>query len=203
MARKKRPLLAVDGYNVLYATPAYAHLMEKGAPDSGPSRASAPSHPLDRAERAYRLSGDPFDRARDALLADVAAYAQGDYEAVLVFDGANNRSAARPDLSRGGVRVIFSREGVSADAVIERLVTEAREEGREAVVVTSDSTIRATVAGEGVSFLSSALLAREFDVMNQGIQVELEERSYAKMALGDRLDPETRAKLDRLRGRRC
>ncbi len=35
---------------------------------------------------------DPFDRARKLLVADVAAYAQGRYEAVVVFDGANSVS---------------------------------------------------------------------------------------------------------------
>lgn len=201
--RRKLPLLAVDGYNLLHATPRYAALVREGVGGrSGASRASLPSDPMTRADRAYNLSSDPYEGAREAMVADVAAYAQGDYDAVLVFDGANNVSDARPDTSRAGVRVVFSRTGQSADAVIERLVTQAKEEGREAVVVTSDSTIRATVHGDHVSFLSSDLIARDLGVMNAGIEQEREERSYARLRVSDRLDPETRAKLDALRGRR-
>lgn len=204
MAKRKLPLLAVDGYNLLHATPAYLALMNERETGRAPggSLASGPSDPMTRADRAYNLSSDPFEAAREAMVADVAAYAQGDYDAVLVFDGANNVSDARPQIKAGGVRVVFSRAGESADSVIERLVTQAKEEGREAVVVTSDSTIRATVHGEHVSFLSSDLIARDVATMNEGIQKEREERSYARMRVSDRLDPETRAKLDRLVGRR-
>ena len=57
MARAKRELLVVDGYNVIYKTPRYTGLLDENGPRD--------------------LSSDPFDRARALLVADVAAYAQG------------------------------------------------------------------------------------------------------------------------------
>lgn len=182
-SRRRLPLLVVDGYNVLYADPRYQALVDEGSP--GPAR----------------LGNDPFDRAREALLADVAAFAQGDYDPVLVFDGAGNKSPERASAKRGGVRVVFSRQGASADSVIEGLVTEAREAGRPVTVVTSDATIQATVEGPGVTRLSSRMLVHEVGVMNASIEVEREDRSHGRMAVEDRIDPETLAKLNALLGR--
>ena len=88
----KPELLVVDGYNVIHATPRYESLI------------------FDRSDDPY--SRDVFDRARTALIADVAAFAQGRYEAVIVFDGAGNVSADRPNLPRAGVRIEFSPTGV-------------------------------------------------------------------------------------------
>lgn len=187
MARAaNKPLLVVDGYNVLFADPRYQALFDE--PDT-----SVPE----------RLGTDPFDRSREALLADVAAFAQHEYEAVIVYDGANNKGERRPDTRRAGVREVFSRRGVSADTVIEGLVTEAREVGRRVTVVTSDATIQATVEGPGVTRLSSRMLVHEVGVMNRSIEREREERTWSKMSLEDRLDPETLAALNALLGRKA
>ena len=180
-----RALLVVDGYNVLFADPRYQDLFDE--PDG-----SVPE----------RLGTDPFGRAREALLADVAAYAQHEYEAVIVYDGANNRGEHRPETRRGGVREVISRRGVSADTVIEGLVTEARDSGRRVTVVTSDGTIQATVEGPGVTRVSSRMLVHEVAAMNRSIEREREERTWSRMSLEDRLDPETAAKLNALLGRR-
>lgn len=174
----RRDLLVVDGYNVLRATPRYRDRID----DDG--------------------AGDPFVRAREALVSDVAAFAQGSYDAVVVFDGAGNLSPERPVFSRAGVRVVFSATGESADSVIERLAREARSEGRATCVVTSDNTVRATVGGVPVTSLSSSLLARELDVVSEDVRRAAEERSHAHMTLADRLPPDQRAKLDALMGRR-
>lgn len=181
--RSSLPLLVVDGYNVLYADPRYEALFDEEASQS-------------------RLGNDPFNRARQALLADVAAFAQDSFDAVIVYDGANNQSDERPETRAAGVRVVFSRRGVSADSVIEELVTQAREAGRPATVVTGDATIQATVEGAGVTRMSSRMMVHEVQVMNAGIEAEREERSLSKMTLADRIDPATRAKLDALLGRR-
>ncbi len=109
-ARGQQELLVVDGYNIIHATPRYERLI------------------FDRADDPY--SSDVYDAARTALIADVAAFAQGSYEAVIVFDGAGNVSPARPNLPQAGIRIEFSPTGVSADTVVQRLCTEAREEGR-------------------------------------------------------------------------
>ena len=179
--RSDHELLVVDGYNVIFGTPRYKSLMdEPGERD---------------------LDHDPFERARELLVADVAAFAQGRYEPVIVFDAAGNVNPEHPELRRAGVRMIFSPTGVTADTVIERLVGECRRQMREVTVVTSDNTIRATVGGIPVTRISSAMLAHEIDVLDSEREVDIAERRHGKLTVEDRLDAKTLAKLNAQLGR--
>ena len=187
MAASKHPLLVVDGYNVIYGTPHYEALIDEHA---GAGALADVAH-LSRDPYGH----DPFERAREALISDVAAYAQHAYDPVIVFDAAGNLSDERPDFSRAGVRVVFSATGESADTVIERLVTQARKRNRDVLLVTSDNTIKFTVGGVPVTTVSSQLLATNLAHTAAEIQTSREERSYSHMTLADRLSPEAREKL--------
>lgn len=193
MSARSLPLLVVDGYNVIFGTERYARLV-----DAAP-RAGEMSDVAHLSRDPY--GEDPFDRVREVLVSDVAAYAQGSYEPVVVFDAGHNLSGERPDLSRAGVRVVFTRTGEDADTLIEREVTRARHDGREVVLVTSDNTIRYTVGGEPVTCVSSALLAANIEATNADIEESRAARAHAHLTLADRLAPEQRAKLDALLGR--
>ena len=177
-ASGQRELLVVDGYNVIHAAPRYEHLI------------------FDRSDDPY--SNDVYDRARTALIADVAAFAQRRYEPVIVFDGAGNVSADRPNLPQAGVRIEFSPTGVSADTVVQRLCTEAREAGRACSVVTSDGTIQATVMGKGVTRISARMFVEEMRLFVADVK-EAEAAPDIKLTLGSRLSPEAIAKLAALR----
>ena len=190
---RTQPLLVVDGYNVIFGTPRYAALIDEHA---GAGALADVAH-LSRDPYGH----DPFERVRETLISDVAAYAQGSYDPIIVFDGADNLSEERPDYSRAGVRVVFSRTGESADAVIERLAVRARHRGRDVLLVTNDNTIRFTVGGVPITTVSSQLLARNIDLTTAEIEVERQDRSYAHMTVQDRLSPDTRAKLWKLLGR--
>lgn len=170
----KRELLVVDGYNVIHASPRYEQLI------------------FDKSDDPY--SHDVYDRARTALVADVAAFSGRRYEPVIVFDGAGNVSADRPNLPQAGVRIVFSPTGVSADTVVQQLCTEAREAGRACTVVTSDGTIQATVMGKGVARISARMFVEEMRHVDEDVH-EAEEAPQVKMTLGSRLSPETLAKL--------
>lgn len=193
MKKTELPLLVVDGYNVIGATPRYQALIDEHAG----AGALADAKFLSRDPYGH----DPFEAARTALVTDVATYAQGRYEAVVVFDAANNLSDERPQFSPGGVRMVFSRTGESADTVIERHVVRARERGREVLLVTSDNTIRATVGGIPVTCVSSKLLGHDMQVANEEVAVARDERTHMRMTMEDRLDPQTREKLWKLLGR--
>ena len=166
-----RELLVVDGYNVIYKAGRYLARMDETA------------------------DGDPFEQARDLLVADVAAYAKGRYDPVIVFDAAGNVSPERPDLSKAGVRLVFSPTGESADAVIERLVTEQRLLPRAVTVVTSDRTIRATVGGVPVTRVSSDVLVSDVDALDAEYRQANAERQTQHMRLEDRIDPAARERL--------
>ena len=169
-----RELLVVDGYNVIFKSARYLARMDE------------------------TVAGDPFEQARDLLVADVAAYAKGRYEPVIVFDAAGNVSPERPDLSKAGVRMVFSRTGESADAVIERLVTEQRLLPRAVTVVTSDRTIRATVGGVPVTRISSDVLVADVNQLAAEYERANAERQTQHMRLEDRIDPAVREKLWRM-----
>lgn len=166
-----RELLVVDGYNVIYKSGRYLARMDETA------------------------DGDPFEQARDLLVADVAAYAKGRYDPVIVFDAAGNVSPERPDLSKAGVRLVFSPTGESADAVIERLVTEQRLLPRAVTVVTSDRTIRATVGGVPVTRVSSDVLVANMSALSVEYERANAERQTQHMRLEDRIDPAARERL--------
>jgi predicted RNA-binding protein with PIN domain len=114
---------------------------------------------------------------RDTLASWVAT--QG-ARGVLVFDGKGR------DETRGSLDVRFVE---NADSLIERLASENR--ARERVcVVSTDSTVRAT-AGRMVQTRTSQAFV--------GALRPIEHAEGKRSALADRLDPTTRAALERLR----
>lgn len=121
-----RRVLLVDGYNVLRLTPPYRE-----------------------------IAATDLESARVALVSDVAAYAAGDWDATIVFDGGGNPHSDGVPHHEAGVTVTFSKFGTEADAVIESLSRAARERGDHVEVVTSDAQTQWTVFGRGVARRSS------------------------------------------------
>ena len=101
---------------------------------------------------------------------------------VVVFDGAG------PDERRGPLEVRYA---APADALLERLAAEHRA-GERVCLVSSDAAVRGT-AGQEVAKLSSQTFVADLG----GELTQHRDRSTAR--LGDRLDDETRARLERLR----
>jgi predicted RNA-binding protein with PIN domain len=99
---------------------------------------------------------------------------------VVVFDGVGH------DRELGPLQVRYAED---ADALIERLAAEHRDAER-VFLVSSDAAVRGT-SGQEVGKLSSKTFLREL------APVRHEERRSGH--LGDRLDDETRAKLERMR----
>ena len=106
--------------------------------------------------------------------------AQQGARGVVVFDGVGE------DFERGPLAV---RHAPHADTLLERLAAEHR--GREQVcLVSSDIAVRGT-SGVEVRKLSSKTFLRDLD--------STAHQEYAPLRLSERLDDETRAKLERLR----
>ena len=91
MAKQRTKLLIVDGCNVLRSGSRY-----RRAPDED-------------------YTDDTFNAAREKLINDVVNYAGRDYKAVIVFDGAKNEFSNGEAEKIGGVRIVFSPAGQSAD----------------------------------------------------------------------------------------
>lgn len=118
---------------------------------------------------------------REELVDELASFvAMRGARGVVVFDGAGE------DAEVGALSVRFAPH---ADSVLERLAAERR--AREAVLlVTTDAAVRGT-SGQEVRKRSSAAFLAELAAVSH--------REDAPSRLADRVDPEIRARLERLR----
>ncbi len=175
MAKTRRKMLIVDGYNVLRSGERYRKITDTDYTD------------------------DAINRARETLITDVDTYAGRDCGAVIVFDGAKNKFSTGETEVIGGVRIIFSPAGQSADKVIEKLAHDSRERGVETLVVTSDASIQDAVFGGGTDRMSANDFSWEMN--NLLTESALDERPQAckKNTVAERISPDVRAKLEALR----
>ena len=173
-SRREIPVLLVDGYNLLRSSGRYDHI------------------------EVDDFGDDPLNRAREALIADVAAFAQKRYEATIVFDGGGNVMSEGRPTSTAGITVVFSPAGTEADQVIESLAFKAREAGREVVVISSDRIVQNTTFGGGVTRMSAVGFTHEIDEVDEGYREREREQGSTKMTVEARLDQNTRDKLRRL-----
>lgn len=165
--------LIVDGYNMIFAWPELAALKDVKLED-----------------------------ARDLLIAMLADYAAMTQQRVtVVFDSHRRADAEASEQIVNGVQVVYSGRKTSADHVIERLLFEARPSD-EVTVATSDAMQRDLALGRQVKTVSALTLKAQVDAaLNRRDQQVSDARSQSDIArrLEDRLDPETRQRLDRLR----
>ncbi|HEY7342794.1 MAG TPA: NYN domain-containing protein [Ktedonobacterales bacterium] len=99
--------------------------------------------------------------ARENLLAMVRQRFRGTpHHVVIIFDGNGEREVCEPIKGLHGGRLIFTRRGMSADAVIVRLTAEARAEGRQVVVCSDDLEVRQNTTLQGASHASVAEMTR-------------------------------------------
>lgn len=139
-----------------------------------------------------RGAGSDYVRAREQLVGDVAGFAsEAGLDIVLVFDGDGTGRQI------GRVRVAYSgRE--TADTVIERLSHRSASAAPGTVTVVSNDTVLRHVAQRGGVH---AMSAREFlDRLGAAPrQRPASPESRGRTTLGDTLDPEVRAALERIR----
>ena len=175
MAKQRKKLLIVDGYNVLRSGSRYRDI-------TGPD-----------------YTDDSFNTAREALVNDVIGYAGRDWRAIIVFDGGRNEFSTGEAESVGGVRIMFSPSGQSADKVIEKLAHDARERQVETLVVTSDATVQDTVFGGGVDRMSADGFSHEVSMLYEEARLDETPKVAEKNTVAARIDTDTLAKLKALR----
>ena len=173
----RRRILIVDGFNVLRSGSRYKNI-SFSMPD---------------------YDHDWLNRARETLVNDVVHYAGKEWDATVVFDGGGNAESTGEASYVGGVRVVFSPAGSSADKVIEKLAYEGRDKGFEVLVVTSDATIQDTVFGLGVDRMSAEGFSIEIDRYYHDAVLDASPRIVSKRTIADRIDSETLSRLKQLR----
>jgi predicted RNA-binding protein with PIN domain len=167
--------LIVDGYNVVFAWPELAALKDVN-----------------------------LDDARQALIAIMADYAALTRQQVTIVFDSHRRPDSEGSTQRvSGVQVVFSGRKSSADHVIERLIFEAKASD-QVTVATSDSMQRDLALGKEVKTISALLLKAEVETALARRDAEMGDRkarSELSRRLEDRLDEQTRRRLDQLRGK--
>lgn len=157
----------IDGYNLLHAHPVLGTMV-----------------------------GEDIDAARARLVAELAGFAQGGPRTIVVFDGAGNPFSDGAPHHLGGLTIIFSAAGTSADTVIEALARRFRDRGQAVVVVTSDAATRDTVRADSVSVRGAGAFAAE--LLATGVeQRESSARGSRRVPLGERIDLSVGTKLAR------
>lgn len=170
---KKREHFIIDGYNVIHALPELAS-----------------------------CAGD-LAEARDRLLHLLMEYgAYEKYDMTVVFDalfasGEEHREQVAPHFE-----VIYTGEGVTADSCIERLAYTAVRAGREVHVVTSDGAEQSLILGAGAYRITSPELRRSVKKAKKLMKAEYMNphiRPLGRIEVHERLDGDTRARLEELR----
>ncbi|NLW07771.1 MAG: NYN domain-containing protein [Clostridia bacterium] len=162
-------VLIVDGYNFLYSCPELVQLKEES-----------------------------LAHARDRLIAELINYqAFWGGQVIVVFDASRVVGATESREKIGGVEVIFSREGETADNVIEKMVANFETRG-QVYVATSDYLEQRLILGKGalripVTELRDILVRarREMSKRSRGV--------YQVNSLDSRLHNETRGILEKWR----
>lgn len=126
------------------------------------------------------LHAGGYDDARELVDRLASFVAQQGARGVVVFDGHGE------DLDRGPLQVRYAPH---ADTMLERLAAEHRA-AEQVVLVSSDIAVRGT-SGVEVRKLSSKTFVRELGTTRH--------QEPAPLRLSERLDDETRAKLEKLR----
>ena len=168
-----KDIMILDGYNVINALPELRELI--------------------RAD---------FSGARDRLIEIMAEYrSYRDIDIRIVFDAhLSPRAQERHEMLKG-VEVVFTREKMTADGYIEKVI-HALALRRQVIVVTNDWTEQLMVLGSGAVRLSVRELALDLLEAKRGIQETTGKLNREKDFLSHRIDEATRKKLEDFRRRR-
>ena len=164
-----KPLLLVDGYNVIGAwnVPKAEHLT--------------------------------IDEARERLVHLIADYAgYSGEEVIVVFDGHYTDRPVRSRTVTHGVEVVFTKHAESADNYIEALCA-AAPKWRHVRVATSDSVEQTVTLGRGAVRISSREFLMELTQVRHEGRGRMKEEKVSRGDIFSRLPPHQRELFDRMR----
>lgn len=164
-----KPLLLVDGYNVIGAWELAA-------------------------KRRWT-----FDECREQLALRLEEYsAFHGVETVLVFDGTRSERLVRSQERVGDVEIVFTRHGETADQYIERLCDE-QPRHREVRVATNDSVEQTVILGRGASRMTARELLREMAQAHAQQRAQIDRLPMKRNPLIARLPKDQQEALERMR----
>lgn len=144
-----------------------------------------------------------LDEARDVLIHILTEYgAFENYEMTVVFDAFFTEDEEHAQQITDRMRVIYTGAGETADSCIERLAYTAVRAGREVHVVTSDGAEQSLILGAGAYRITSMELRRSVKKAKKQMKAEFMNphiRPLGRIEVHERLDGDTRARLEELR----
>lgn len=149
--------------------------------------------------KAANLDNDDIEYLKTKLIADLTTYnSQKNHELVLVFDASKSSNQLRSSEMVDNIKIIYSREGETADTIIEELVS-GWSAHRKIFVVTSDYSQQKVIFGRNTVRRS----CREFGLELNSIRNDIRNRILKEnkntrrvfYPLEKRLDPEMRKKI--------
>ena len=152
-----------------------------------------------------RLRGN-LNEARDVLVHILTEYgAFENYEMTVVFDAFFTEEEEHELQISDRMKVIYTGAGETADSCIERLAYTAVRAGREVYVVTSDGAEQSVILGAGAYRITSPELRRSVKKAKKLMKAEYmnpHSRPLGRIEVHERLDYDTRARLEELRRRK-
>lgn len=134
----KPKLLIVDGYNIIHSY-----------------------------DKTRNMLGDNLEGARDILINDVASYAGYlNCKAIIVFDAYKRAENSGKKTDSGNISIVYTKQGQSADAYIEKTVHDNIKDYR-ITVATSDQAVQNMVLGCGAIRMSARELQLNLDYMHK------------------------------------
>lgn len=169
-------ILIVDGYNVIYAWTVLA-----------------------------RLKDESLQHARDKLAEMLASYgAFTGNDVIIVYDAHLSSSGQPVEEEWGGITIVYTAEGQTADSYIERLTYSLVRQRKTVYVVTSDWAEQMAVLGSGAYRISAAELYRDLEEKAKMQQTTYTENplTYRRNEVASRVGGKVMKKLDEMRRRR-
>lgn len=130
--------------------------------------------------------------ARDTLVKQLKnRYRHTTFRVIVVFDGNGPREQVSHDEH---IRIIFSRQGETADSVIARLAAEARANGREILVYSDDIEVQQSVIEQGGKRHTTQHLTKHLNAAPLDVEIRARHRQAMRHDYG--LDPTAKWKDD-------
>jgi hypothetical protein len=150
-----------------------------------------------------KIKNTDIENLKDRLISDLSAYgSQKECSIIVVFDAKGGSNRVRGIQTVDNIKVIHSREGETADTVIEELAKKWSGE-RKVFVVTSDYLQQKVIFGKNTIRKSSREFRLEINSVKENIRQTIKENKNRSRGnfypLEDRLDPNTKKKISDLR----
>lgn len=172
-----KDILIVDGYNVIFA---WAHL--------------------------NKIANESLEHARMELRNQLLNYGKfKGYEVILVFDGKYTKDAASIESIARGFIEVYTDDGETADAFIEREVFLRKGKYTNVYVVTSDGAEQNQILGSGGLRIPARELQNDMNIAKQEERLQYTHKHHrdqvvlSRNEVYDHLSPDIAEKLDALR----